>query len=475
MEEHNWKSIRRPLTVYLIYTSADRTFAEAVIHILRDKRIEVLDYQEQVGGRSIEELYTIWNEESDFVLLLATNYWKKLSSYLRGELNILKQYMDDFPDEQRVFTITGGKVEKELNFISYYNVYNVVTPDTLHSIVTQLVEHFRELIRNRSNISSQISTANVTNVSPVLVNSRGNTGKLPPSKIEIVSDIWTPDPISFDENEDISTLSWYQALYHFRHFPVTDQNRHLIGVTSLRDILLKELPDPEVIDWLIENYPESSNKISTYIVPQSIPVSAIMKRHTQATPLKTISANTPIKIAIEELCARHALAGERRYVSSLLAVGENDILEGIVTYIDILQYCPVRPRPVSDIMRPASAGIKTVNETDTIQVAHRAMGDFRDLPVINSKDRVSGMVSQFEIFKNLHDDYPEVGRAPVHLIMKSVTSLPLVKPEHSIEFVIEVLKAYRTLGAIAVLDDNYHLQGIISYIDIFRKMLRGEL
>src|SRR5690606_12346862 len=230
-----------------------------------------------------------------------------------------------------------------------------------------------------------------------------------------IKEIYTEKVESFNPHMDISDLFWAYASEGFRHFPVTDTNGILQGIVSLRDILKREYPDQEVMDWIRDNYPDSKPKL---ILPESISVGMIMTPHNDVSRLVTIDPDSTVMNAMYELYRTHDVGESKKIrVSALPVVTIDNQLIGIISYSDILKKFPFDPKlKVKNVMRPENQGITTIQMDDTLNNARRSMGDFRNLPVLNKDNLVVGMITDYELKKNLHPGYRRAKDAPVHLV-----------------------------------------------------------
>lgn len=132
-------------------------------------------------------------------------------------------------------------------------------------------------------------------------------------RLEPVSKIMTKKLITLTLNDDLYTAEKLFRENHIRHIPIVE-GEHIIGMLSCSDL--------ERISFL-DSYDSDETKIDNAIY-KMLNISQLMIKK----PIK-IDSNVPIKSAVE------ILAKNEHHV---LPVVENEILVGIVTTTDILNY-----------------------------------------------------------------------------------------------------------------------------------------
>jgi acetoin utilization protein AcuB len=128
----------------------------------------------------------------------------------------------------------------------------------------------------------------------------------------LVQDIMTPSPITIDPAEKVSKALLLMYDHEIRRLPVIEKGR-LVGIVSDRDI--KQTMGPP-----------SNLKGPLDDAEANLPVAAIMTRN----PI-SIGPDDPVKVAIERI-----LEGR---ISGLPVVNHEMQLVGIVSEIDIMEYC----------------------------------------------------------------------------------------------------------------------------------------
>jgi CBS domain-containing protein len=59
----------------------------------------------------------------------------------------------------------------------------------------------------------------------------------------LISEVMTPKPFIVSADDDIDKCMYVMREYNFRHLPVIDANHRVIGIVSLRDVLLREFQE----------------------------------------------------------------------------------------------------------------------------------------------------------------------------------------------------------------------------------------
>ena len=366
----NWLKNHEQRTIYLVYKQEDSGVAKGIKSFLEGKGFRVREYQSSVAG-SPRTNFAQWAQEADHVLLLVSNRWIQTSSYLGAELETLLHFKDKRVD-QFVYPIAIDR----LNDIVLTKIVGFGYADPLSE------ENMTRLIDERLSASPQY---------------KDERPRIPTKARELMTD----KPFSYRRDDELSTLNWDYSVRHFRHFPVVDADESLIGIVSLRDILRAEYPDPEVLQHLHEKHPNRPK----FIPAEKIFVYEVWTENTRATPLVTAHSDDLLTTVLDGLTSRHELGGKRRYVSAIPVVDDDNCLLGIISYMDFLKKYPDLPIGQAIDFAPHYE-VRTIRYNQTLQEALREMGDFRDLPVLDDENNVIGMVSNYEVLKNQHRDYP---------------------------------------------------------------------
>ncbi len=124
-----------------------------------------------------------------------------------------------------------------------------------------------------------------------------------PSIPTTVGEVMTSKIVTLSPSNSLQEAIGMMANNSFRHFPVVEDNAHLAGVVSDRDLLRAMNLNK---DW--------SSTTITQVMTQNV---AKVKRH------------TPLSVAVEEILTRR--------INCLPVVDDNDRVCGIVTSTDLLK------------------------------------------------------------------------------------------------------------------------------------------
>lgn len=258
-----------------------------------------------------------------------------------------------------------------------------------------------------------------------------------------VAEIMTRNVYTVREWEELGLSSDLMRFRRFRHLPVVDAHRHVVGMVSRLD--------------LVHQAARPGN-------PRLIPVYDVMKR-----PAITIGENATVEDAA-------TLMRDNR-IHSLPVVDRQKQLVGIVTDTDLLGLVTGRLAPIGDISTVEVGRLMTVDPITldagaTIGDAATTMleGGFRHLPVVDSDGQLSGMISERDLRAHLGTDFIDWSNLEQDRLEEPLSNLaspnPVIVRSHSrLGDVLDVFTDDR-IGAVAVLDEDDRLVGILSYVDI---------
>lgn len=114
-----------------------------------------------------------------------------------------------------------------------------------------------------------------------------------------------------------------------------------------------------------------------------------------------------------------------------------------------------------------TTSVITVAPTASAREALRALGegDVRHLPVLDERRELVGMVSDRDLLRLRGHDLSR----PVSEVMSA--DVISVSPAAELEEIIELMTENR-VGAVPVVDADFHLAGIVSYVDVLRAAAR---
>ncbi|MCQ3931608.1 MAG: hypothetical protein DPW16_14210 [Chloroflexi bacterium] len=442
--------------VYLVFDGEDQNYANGVTDFLRRQGIQTIRYDEQTTSSGIRDNYKKWIEECWYVLMLVSNKWINISDILRGELDTILHYKNvyhmQFPKDDFVFMIAiePSLVPDAISPVVYFGTVHRLKDEAAWVRLSQKL-----LTPPQRKGKKQVQTG---------------TG----IKDLKVDHIMTKKPKSYGLEDDLATLVWDYERFHFRHFPITDNQGRLINILSLRDILFFETPDPEVLRFLNKEQIHDGSPITIPYEP--ILIKSLLEETNKKTAplLVSLQPEDNLDKAIEYLTKRQDLPNGRRFISGICVTDNRNKLTGMITYIDILKKLSQHvPLPSGPIERFATKQVHYIKQKQTLKDAIAAMhsGGFRDLPVIGENSKVIGMISEYEVYKNQHRDY-DTDKVPVEIIMKRFTQNWYPRLSSGIEVAIEIFLNYPMVGAVAVTNNEGQLEGIVSYIDILTKIGR---
>lgn len=115
-----------------------------------------------------------------------------------------------------------------------------------------------------------------------------------------------------------------------------------------------------------------------------------------------------------------------------------------------------------DIM---TTDVVTIRQTATVREALRTLDelDVRHLPVIDERKELVGMLSDRDLIRLRRSQ--EVLQRPVSEVMSA--DVLSVTPATEVTEIIDLMSENR-IGAVPVVDNDSHLAGLISYVDVLR-------
>lgn len=109
--------------------------------------------------------------------------------------------------------------------------------------------------------------------------------------------------------------------------------------------------------------------------------------------------------------------------------------------------------------------VVTIRQTATVREALRTLDelDVRHLPVIDERKELVGMLSDRDLIRLRRSQ--EVLQRPVSEVMSA--DVLSVTPATEVAEIIDLMSENR-IGAVPVVDNDSHLAGLISYVDVLR-------
>lgn len=116
----------------------------------------------------------------------------------------------------------------------------------------------------------------------------------------------------------------------------------------------------------------------------------------------------------------------------------------------------------SEIM---TSNVVTIRQTATVREALKTLEelDVRHLPVLDEKKELVGMLSDRDLLRLQRTR--EILEQPVSDVMSG--DVLSVSPATDVVEIIDLMSENK-VGAVPVVDRDYHLAGIVSYVDVLR-------
>jgi CBS domain-containing protein len=264
----------------------------------------------------------------------------------------------------------------------------------------------------------------------------------------IVQDMMnTRRALSVGPEDDVMFAARLMSWAGVSHLPVCE-GRRVIGVFTERDYL---------------RYRAEAGRAG-----DDVPVSRFM-----TSPVLTVRRDDPVDAASALMLSRH--------VGCLPVVDDNNQLVGVLAAGDILTADLRASVPRSD----ATVSIGEVMTRDPVTarpyqpvleaVALMTERGFKHVPIVDDDGRLVGIVSDRDVRTAIGDPAEALGRElteieemPISTVMttpaESVsTDAPLVEVAHRL--------AHESIGALPVVDRGARVVGIVSYVDVVRKLL----
>ena len=263
-----------------------------------------------------------------------------------------------------------------------------------------------------------------------------------------VGDVMSRRVETLSEWEECRVDSLLRRFRQFHHLPVLDRDRRVVGVVTPADALY------------------------TSMQSRSVRVREVM-----TAPAVTIGEHEPIEVAAKQMI-------EER-IHSLPVVGASGELVGIVTGTDLLRALagahkvPARPADMS-VDTVMTHGPLTLGSDATIADAAALMADagVRHLPIVDPGGTLLGIVSDRDLREQLRGDIARWPEAPPDRLDEPLSSVMTPNPVAlrsgtSIRGALEGFTDER-VSALPVVDDQDHLLGIVSYVDLLDWIRREE-
>jgi CBS domain-containing protein len=263
-----------------------------------------------------------------------------------------------------------------------------------------------------------------------------------------VRDIMRRDPISVSETEDLALALQIMLWHEIRHLPVVRDGR-VVGLLSERDVLA-------------HRYPEEGGRALTGKVGDA------MKHPVETIHPGAFVADAAARMSVQKIGA--------------LPVVDAGALVGMITTTDVLgasAWLEVEVTLSADDSIGAFMTSKVVaarpEQPLADAVATMIQNGVRHLPVVDGMKRVVGMLSERDVRTALGNPFDVlIGESPeprANRLVALKVSDAMTKDPRTIRTdapMNEALHAFVTerFGALPVVDEDDHLVGIVSYLDL---------
>ena len=480
-----------PIKIYFIFKGDDIQTIKEIVNAFKDRGIDNIAYQDRLSENLYKENYEKWNKEAHYILFVITKTW--LSGWtkdLREEMTIAFDFNRKNPRNGRrffAFALDGTENIELIKEKFETSGLELFTPITTENFSNKVIQLEGEIIKDYELHLK---------VKPIKTEFRASDSKHQMPRF--ASDVWISNNIKFlTENDSVEKLYWIYSQYQYRHYPIVeivsnDQGsvvNRLIDVISYRNMIEKEPPDTNVLDFLQDEKKLKINRVELYkTMPVSIKDLRIHKEGRNPR-LFTVQQDTPIKLVIKEFIEHKRLGTANRatYISCLPVENALGELQGIVTYIDILKKFSefsanmpnlnCRVEDIDNFVKiPNVIYLTSESSIGTANRYYQALG-MRDFPVVDSEQslKLLGMINDIDIKKNIHDKLSEqLAEVPANIIMTPTQDEKgkVFTKTSKIEEIVKYLLEDRKTGAVAI-TDNGKLFGIISYVDILKRIYQN--
>lgn len=260
-----------------------------------------------------------------------------------------------------------------------------------------------------------------------------------------VRDLMRDHVLSLQPEDSLALAVQLMAWNGLRHLTVKSGHR-LVGLLSERDLIARREGEGRLLGTVAE---------------------AMVRDPETIEPMAEI----------EEAAARMAVSKH-----GCLPVIEADRLVGILTTTDLLaEMAQVHLEAPSqgglldrDVESVMTAKVSAVFEDDHLIDAAARMHQYgiRHLPVVDGVRRVVGVLSERDLLKTLgdlrHTVEEEPGKLEILLVRDAMTPEPRTVQRAAPLAEVAAILAEERFGALPVVDEEGHLQGMVSYVDILR-------
>jgi CBS domain-containing protein len=270
-------------------------------------------------------------------------------------------------------------------------------------------------------------------------------------------EIMRKDFIVATPNHTLSEALWIMQSTEIQWLPVGSEELALLGIISWVDILF-HLP----VFVSRKQIPMIAGSISGKNVGQVMTKNPI-----------TITPDETLEKLINILTSRHLVqnpstSSTKSYISNIPVV-QNNVLTGMVGYLDILRGIDSEKTLIQDVMTQGL--VPTVRIDHSIQQAHYLMHEHgqRYVLVVDQSDRPIGVLSDTQVLRHIRALGSNVD-LEVTSVMTDIRYYSPLDPSDSVRKAINILSnPYLGLRAFPVTMKNKFI-GMISYLDILKAL-----
>lgn len=275
--------------------------------------------------------------------------------------------------------------------------------------------------------------------------------------IMTVQDLMTTDLFTVSHTYNLLALKDIMQWARIRHIPIVDADSRLVGLVTHRNLLHASIS-------ALTNLAYQANDE----LLRGIPITKVMIKN-----VITTSPDTPLEEAARIMLQKKI---------GCLPVITDDTLIGILTEADFLAYAEDLPLTLTatEIM---TRDLWTLRSTDNLLAVDELMkwARIRHVPVVNGDNNLIGLVTHRDL---LHTSLSSiVGYAPSEerkafhrtllkrIMKKQVTTVSGSAPVSGIARLMRSQK----IGCVPVLDEDDHLAGIVTEVDILHLIEQNQL
>lgn len=259
------------------------------------------------------------------------------------------------------------------------------------------------------------------------------------------------EPVTLNDDDNVALAVHSMLLGNIRHLPIL-RDGNLVGVVTERDLLAHRAR---------RGKPGLGDLLST----------VMSKPPVMAGPDMDVGEAADLMLSQRLGC---------------LPVVDGRAIVGVVTRSDVIAAWrenavsrPDRRTPLRRLMK--SAPLTTgAGELLLDAVGRMEANGVRHLPVVDAEGRLVGMLSDRDVRTAIGNATRPLGRKDAVVRLESMhveevmSRRPIAVDEEATLAEAAALLALRRVGALAIVDANHRLRGIVSYVDVLRAYAEGS-